>query len=81
MTTRKALVLELILGGLDLYERFLTDLARSADLRTNVIRGRRSASGAWMKVAIFGEADRVDAFRRRWTEWTLSTTVLPASAA
>lgn len=73
MTNRKALVLDLIFATTPAYERFLRDLAKEVDIQKTVVRGRVTPSGAWMKIALFGDAERIDGLQQRWSGWTLTS--------
>ncbi len=72
MTKRKALVLELVFATTPAYARFLRELAKEVDIQKNVVRGRVTSSGAWMKIALAGDAERIDGLQQRWSDWTLA---------
>ena len=77
----KAVALEMIFGSKEIYERFNSEVRDDAEIEKNVIRGRVTPSGAWMKLVVRGAAGRIDEIVREWRDWTLATTALPRSVA
>ncbi len=81
MKHRKGLLLELVFATTAAYVRFLRELAAEVEMEKTVVRGRVTPSGAWMKIALVGDAEGVDVLRQRWRDWILAATALPPAAA
>ena len=75
------MVLELLFGTRAAFETFMKDLTKEVGIKKNVVRGRVTSTGAWMKIALFGDAGAVDALRLRWIDSTLTAVLLPKAAA
>lgn len=62
----KTVTLDLKFATSDRYDRFRRELSQAAEVRSNILRGRLSAGGAWLKLELSGAAGDVDRLLRRW---------------
>lgn len=76
-----AVVLDMLFGQRDLYDRLMSELRDGDGLESHVIRGRVRADAAWLKLELRGATWRVQELIRRWMPSILSVTPLPQSAA
>jgi len=76
-----AVVIDMLFGQRNLYDRLIHELGQEGDLETHIVRGRVRADGAWLKLEVRGTDRRVSELLRRWKDSILALTRLPQSAA
>jgi hypothetical protein len=80
-THLKAVVLDVLFGRGDHYERFMRAMDDDPDVESNVLRGRVTPHGSWVRIELRAPATVIDDIVRDWRDETVSFTALPKSAA
>jgi len=78
---KNAVVIDMLFGQRNLYDRLIRELQEEGDLETHILRGRVQTDAAWLKLEVRGADQRVKELIRRWGDSILSLTRLPQSAA